>query len=143
MSNAPSGEACFLSARLGRIRHRRSAVNALGYPIPAPVGKVATSKLDRCTEAIWEVSNSRRCGQKLNSQSLFAVKERIASFTGSPSETCKVAVGPGFYVVEVEYYTALEAHYIGEGSTTIAAAARRSSFPLRPGKPRGKAGRGL
>ena len=33
--------------------------------------------------------------------------------TVSSSETCKIAVGPGFYVVEVEYFLAVEAHYIG------------------------------
>ena len=33
--------------------------------------------------------------------------------TVSSSETCKVAVGPGFYLVEVEYAIAVEAHYVG------------------------------
>jgi hypothetical protein len=33
--------------------------------------------------------------------------------TGSSSETCKVAAWPGFYMVEVEYGKALDAHYIG------------------------------
>lgn len=41
--------------------------------------------------------------------------------TLSSSEKCKVAVGPGFYVIEVEYYTALEAHYIGTAELGAAA----------------------
>ncbi len=40
--------------------------------------------------------------------------------TPSSSETCKVAVGPGFYVVEVEYYLALDAHYIGTAELAAA-----------------------
>ena len=33
--------------------------------------------------------------------------------TITPSETCKVAVEPGFYLIEVEYHAALDASYIG------------------------------
>ena len=36
------------------------------------------------------------------------------------SETCKVAVGPGFYLVEVEYYFAVDTHYIGTADLDIA-----------------------
>ena len=35
------------------------------------------------------------------------------------SETCTVAVAPGFYVVEVEYFLALEAHYIGTAELAV------------------------
>jgi hypothetical protein len=41
--------------------------------------------------------------------------------TVSASETCKVAVGPGFYLVEVEYYVALDASYIGTAELNTAA----------------------
>jgi hypothetical protein len=40
--------------------------------------------------------------------------------TGSSSETCKVAAGPGFYLVEVEHAIALEAHYIGTLELAVA-----------------------
>jgi hypothetical protein len=42
---------------------------------------------------------------------------------GSPSssEMCKASVGPGFYVVEVEYYFAVEAHYTGTVELVAAA----------------------
>jgi hypothetical protein len=38
----------------------------------------------------------------------------------SASETCKVALGPGFYLVEVEYHKALEAHYTGTVELAVA-----------------------
>lgn len=41
--------------------------------------------------------------------------------SSSPSETCKVAVEPGFYLVEVEYYLGLESSYIGTTELDVAA----------------------
>jgi hypothetical protein len=49
--------------------------------------------------------------------------------TGSSSETCKVAVGPGFYVVEVEYYRAVETHYIGTAELVAAAPGPPAAVP--------------
>ena len=40
--------------------------------------------------------------------------------TVSSSETCKVVVGPGLYVIEVEYAIAVEAHYVGTVELAVA-----------------------
>ena len=59
--------------------------------------------------------------------------------TSFPYESCKVKVQPGFYVLEVEYYSALEAAYTGTaellGAVAPAAPADTPAAPPAQGEP--------